>query len=60
MIVANNVEITVGKHKMVVSLGVSKQGNIEVIFTDADLAKMPDGFVFEGFENELIIYPFKQ
>lgn len=57
--ITTNVEILVGKDKMRVDLEVNKNGNLAIKFTDEDLAKMPDGFVFEGFENELIIYPFK-
>jgi len=59
MLVAENIEITVGQHKMKVNLETNQRGNIEIKFADEDLAKMPDGFCFEGFENELIIYPFK-
>ena len=44
---------------MIVSLSVNKKGNLEIKFADEDLDKMPNGFYFEGYENELIIYPFK-
>ncbi len=57
--IAENVEIKVGEHTMKVEIIVNDKGNIEILFADTDLEKMPDGFCYEGFNNELIIYPFK-
>ena len=51
-------KIKVGKHLMKVAIRVNKDGNLEITFSDKDLNKMPNGFCYEGYNNELIIYPF--
>lgn len=58
-IIAKNINLTVGEHTMAVNVIRNEKGNLEIQFSDKDLAKMPEGFCFEGFENELIIFPFK-
>ena len=55
--IAEDVEIQVGEHTMIVKLFVDG-GNICIEFTDEDEAKMPNGYCFEGFNNELNIYPY--
>jgi hypothetical protein len=56
--IAEDVEIQVGEHTMIVKLYVDG-GNICIEFTDEDEAKMPNGYCFDGYENELIIYPYR-
>jgi|TARA_Y100001938_G_C7859557_1_gene314868 hypothetical protein len=56
--IAENVMIKVGEHMMVVNLYTNGE-NICIEFRDEDLDKMPNGYCFEGYENELIITPFK-
>lgn len=57
-IIATDVEITVGKEQMKVVLSVNEKGNLEVNFTEEQMKKMPNGFCYEGFEEELIITPY--
>ena len=55
--IAEDVKIKVGEHMMVVKLYLNNN-NICIEFTDEDEAKMPNGYCFEGFNNELNIYPY--
>ena len=56
--IAENVMIKVGEHMMVVNLYTNGE-NICIEFRDEDLDKMPNGYCFEGYDNELIIKPIK-
>jgi len=56
--IAEDVKIKVGEHMMVVKLYLNNN-NICIEFTDEDEAKMPNGYIFDGYENELIIYPYR-
>lgn len=59
-LIAENVEISVGQHKMKVKLLVNEYGNLQVVFSQEDLKKMPDGYCTEGLNDEILIYPFKR
>mgnify|MGYP003648910293 CR=1 FL=1 len=56
--IAEDVKIKVGEHMMVVKLYLNNN-NICIEFTDEDEAKMPNGYIFDEYENELIIYPYR-
>ena len=56
--IAENITIKVGEQMMVVNQYTNGE-NICIDFKDEDLDKMPNGYCFEGYENELIITPFK-
>ncbi len=60
MVIATNVKIKVSGHEVTAEIRVNKKGNLEVVFSDADLEKFPDGYCTEGFNEEVIFTTFKK
>jgi hypothetical protein len=58
-IVAKDVEIKFGEHDIKVDLYVNTEGNISIQFKDNEQEQFaPDGTCIEGFNTDVIFYPY--
>jgi hypothetical protein len=58
-IVAKDVEIKFGEHDIKVDLYVNEEGNISIQFKDDEESKLaPDGTCIEGYNTDVIFYPY--
>ena len=58
--IAKNVKLKVSGFDVTAEIRINEKGNIEVIFSDEDLKKFPDGYSTEGFNEEVIFTTFKK
>jgi hypothetical protein len=57
--IAKNVKLKVSGLDVTAEIRVNEKGNLEVIFSDDDLKKFPNGYSTEGFNEEVIFSIFK-
>lgn len=58
-LIAKNVEINFGKHDIIVDLYVNAEGNISIQFKNGvEESLAPDGTCIEGYNTDVIFYPY--
>lgn len=60
-IIATDIEIKFGEHDIKVDLYVNKEGNISIEFKAGEQEQLaPNGTCIEGYNTDVIFYPFKK
>jgi hypothetical protein len=58
-IISKDVKLSVGEHEVLCDIGINKDGNLEILWKE-DIEKLfPDGYCTEGYNDEIILYPYK-